>query len=129
MKVLIADVIILDNNKILLVQQRKTEAYGLWSFPGGRVEKDETIEEAVLREVKEELDVKLVEYEFYKLQTIDSRGDKLEIHTFIGKICGNIHLKNDELMSYKWCSLEDVKKMKDSLRSNIIFERCCEAIY
>ena len=49
--------IIIENNKVLLIQQKK----GNWGFPKGRVEKNETECETAIREVKEEtnLDVKI----------------------------------------------------------------------
>ena len=40
------------------VQENK-EMYDLWQFPGGKVEKGETSEEAVLRETAEETDIEL----------------------------------------------------------------------
>lgn len=49
----IADIVFVKNNSVLLVQQRKESAHGLWSFPGGHVENGETLEETVTREVKE----------------------------------------------------------------------------
>jgi 8-oxo-dGTP diphosphatase len=39
---------------------------GHWDLIGGHVEAGETPEEALVREVKEELDIDLKEYEFYK---------------------------------------------------------------
>lgn len=44
---------------MVLIDQRKPEAMlgGLWEFPGGHVRQDERCEDAVVREVKEELDV------------------------------------------------------------------------
>ena len=41
------------DKKILLIQE-KGQAWGLWCFPGGHVEKNETPVQAVIREVKEE---------------------------------------------------------------------------
>lgn len=50
------------NNKILLVKRGTVVFKGYWALPGGRVDSGETIEQAVVREVKEEtgLDVKIV---------------------------------------------------------------------
>ncbi len=49
-------------NKILLVKRGTVVFKGFWALPGGRVETGETIEQAVMREVKEEtgLDVEIV---------------------------------------------------------------------
>lgn len=60
-----AGVIILDDeSRILLVQEKVAGATGLWHIPAGAVEKDEPLEHAAIREAKEEtgLDVELIYY-------------------------------------------------------------------
>ncbi len=54
-------------NKILMQDRRNISKLGEeWGFFGGRIEAGETPEEAVVREVKEELDYKLVDFTFIK---------------------------------------------------------------
>ncbi len=52
--------IIIKNNKILLAQRgrNKSEAYK-WEFPGGKLEVNETVEESLKREIKEELGIEI----------------------------------------------------------------------
>ncbi|MEJ5328459.1 MAG: NUDIX hydrolase, partial [Candidatus Bathyarchaeia archaeon] len=54
--------IILEGGKILLAKRKSTPGEGKWAVPGGLVELGETVEQAVIREVKEEtgLDVAIV---------------------------------------------------------------------
>ena len=47
-----ASVIVVDDAGRILMQQRQDD--GTWSYPGGRVEIDETVEDAARREVREE---------------------------------------------------------------------------
>jgi len=58
----VAAALIDKNNNILIAQRpsQKTMA-GLWEFPGGKVEKGETPETALCRELKEELNIKVIE--------------------------------------------------------------------
>ncbi len=46
--------IIVQDNRILLIQRGHAPNKGLWTVPGGRVEWGETVRDAVVREVREE---------------------------------------------------------------------------
>ena len=48
--------IIKKNNQILATKRGYGEFINMWEFPGGKIEDGETKEEALIREIKEELD-------------------------------------------------------------------------
>ena len=48
--------IMIENNKIFATQRGYGDFKDGWEFPGGKIEKGETPEEALIREIKEELD-------------------------------------------------------------------------
>ncbi len=54
-------VALLDDSGLVLLQQRRSDRAhgGLWEFPGGKVEPDETLDLALLREISEELGIAL----------------------------------------------------------------------
>lgn len=52
--------IIVHENKTLVVQRSESMKLPLkWEFPGGKIEEDETDEECILREIKEELAIEI----------------------------------------------------------------------
>ena len=52
--------LICDNNKFMICQRPENKARGLlWEFVGGKVEPNETKEQALIRECQEELDITL----------------------------------------------------------------------
>ena len=69
-----------DQNQVLFVRRSKEPAKGKWHLPGGFTEVGETIENAVAREVKEELnlDVEVQEYLF----SIPNRYEYKEIEKY-----------------------------------------------
>ena len=54
----VAAVIKNEDGKILITQRNLQKSQGgLWEFPGGKIEPNETKENAIVREIKEELDI------------------------------------------------------------------------
>lgn len=46
--------VVIDDERLLLIRRGHGPAAGTWSVPGGRVERGETVAEAVVRELREE---------------------------------------------------------------------------
>ncbi|MBR0461534.1 MAG: (deoxy)nucleoside triphosphate pyrophosphohydrolase [Erysipelotrichaceae bacterium] len=99
-----------------LIARRSTgspEVFGKWEFPGGKVKPDESEEEAIVREIKEEfdMDVRALRYLtnnicVYPSKTIDLRLYECEY------ISGDFHLHDhfesryvskDEILDYDLC--------------------------
>jgi len=52
--------VIFHNSKVLITQRHSTaHLVGLWEFPGGKREVDETYEECLVREIREELGIEI----------------------------------------------------------------------
>lgn len=62
----VGGIIIDRNNKVLCALRKKEKSLGnMWEFPGGKIEIGETDEEALQRELKEEMDIKIEDISFY----------------------------------------------------------------
>ena len=57
--------IIKDGNKIFATQRGYGEFKDGWEFPGGKVEPNETSKQAIVREIKEELDTTIQVEEYF----------------------------------------------------------------
>ncbi|QQN81988.1 NUDIX hydrolase [Bacillus toyonensis] len=87
--------ILIESEKVLLVKQKVANRD--WSLPGGRVENGETLEEAMIREMKEEtgLDVK-VKNLLYVCDKPDALPSLLHITFLLERIEGEITLLSNE---------------------------------
>ena len=98
--------IIHQDNKILATQRGYGDYKGRWEFPGGKMEEGETEEQAIIREIREELDVEIdverkvctVEYDYPQFH--------LRMHCFWCSIAqGTLQLK--EHQSAQWLAKEE----------------------
>ena len=102
--------IIKENNRYLIVQRNKNKHLGLkWEFPGGKVKSNESFKEALIREIKEELNIiisvhKKIAEELYKDHKID-----VHLYYFIClKLNDTIELREHEKMA--WVEKKDFVK-------------------
>lgn len=103
--------IIIENSKVLLIKQIK----GIWGFPKGHVEKDETELETAIREVKEEtnIDVEVQEDKRYTMNYKTDKGADKEVVLFLAKkIGGDIKPQESEVSVIEWLDFdESIKKI------------------
>ncbi len=59
-------IIINTNSDVLLVKRKFEPKKGFWDLPGGFIEINETLEESTIREIKEELGVKIENIKYFK---------------------------------------------------------------
>ena len=106
-----------------MIAQRnlKKSQGGLWEFPGGKIEKDETREEAIIREIKEELtiDIKVDKYLAEKVFNYPDKDINL-IAMGCTPICGNVKLTEHE--DYKWIKIEEFSKYDFAEADKKVFE-------
>lgn len=105
--------LIIDKNKILLVKEWDDE---WWSFPGGGIEHGESIQQALYREITEELGI----------NPKDIKSNFEIIHTGIGEVVEKLPMTNlfvrvdipadkikptRDVIEYKWFTLEELGKL------------------
>ena len=107
---------LIEKDNKYLIARRSTgseDVLGKWEFPGGKVEKDETEEKAIEREIKEEFEMDIKANKFlinnvckYPTKTIDLRLYECKY------ISGEFHLHDhseyafvskDEIIKYDLC--------------------------
>ena len=112
-KLEVAAAVIVKEGNILATQRGYGEYKGKWEFPGGKIENGEFQEEALVREIKEELnaDINVIDY----LTTVrqDYPNYHLVMHTYICTLKNDIEFvfHNDDELEHDnmiWLDNEDL---------------------
>ena len=75
------------DGRILIARRNRSKRYGgLWEFPGGKVEEGEGLEEALVREIREELDAPIAIDRVYPGYLFSYRSMRAEFHPISGTI-------------------------------------------
>ena len=97
--------IIIHENKIFATQRGYGEFKDGWEFPGGKIEPGETPQEALVREIKEELDIEIEVKDFLETVEYDYPEFHLSMDCFFCVIrSGELVLKEHE--AAKWLTVE-----------------------
>ena len=97
--------IIIHENNIFATQRGYGEFKDGWEFPGGKIEPGETSQEALVREIKEELDIEIEVKDFLETVEYDYPTFHLSMDCFFCTIkSGELVLKEYE--AAKWLTVE-----------------------
>ena len=97
--------IIVKDHKVFATQRGYGEWKDFWEFPGGKIDAGETPEEALRREIKEELDTEIAVGELFTTIDYDYPTFHITMHCYLCTIeNGSLTLLEHE--AAKWLSLE-----------------------
>lgn len=79
---------IIEQDKVLIGKRQSNAYNGLWEFPGGKVEANETLEVALIREMKEELNLKIEIITKLGEVKDTTKTEPLSVHCYACKVIG-----------------------------------------
>ncbi|WP_254528891.1 MULTISPECIES: (deoxy)nucleoside triphosphate pyrophosphohydrolase [unclassified Sphingobacterium] len=100
--------IIIKESRILICQRNSEKSLPLkWEFPGGKQEINETLEDCLLREIREELCIELDIVEKLPSHFHKYSFAEITLHPFVCYIKSGRIILNDHL-AYKWCNKNEI---------------------
>lgn len=103
--------IIIRDGKIFATQRGYGEWKGWWEFPGGKIEPGECPQEALVREIREELDADIEVGELLETVEWDYPDFHLKMHCFICSLVSeSVHLNEHEAAA--WLTRETLRSVK-----------------
>lgn len=108
MKVAVA--VIVDDQQRMLITRRPLHAShgGMWEFPGGKVEPDETPIEALIREVKEEVGLEVHGFEFLGEINHNYIQHAVVLFVYYVQKFSGVALAREMQMDLRWVEMEDM---------------------
>jgi 8-oxo-dGTP diphosphatase len=110
--------IILDRNRVLLVERGREPLKGYWSLPGGVLETGERLEDGIRREVREEtgLEIRIVKVVEIFERIMRDQEHKTEYHyVLIDYLCrasGGKLAASDDVASVEWVPRNALKQYR-----------------
>lgn len=108
--------VIVKDNTILATQRGYGEFKGKWEFPGGKIQDNESKEEALIREIKEELNASINVDKYLTTVEYDYPEFHLIMHTYICSLNNDVefvyHNSNElEHDNMVWLEEKDLDKL------------------
>ncbi|MBN9654705.1 (deoxy)nucleoside triphosphate pyrophosphohydrolase [Halobacillus sp. GSS1] len=108
----VVGVVIMSNGYILCALRSANMSLAHhWEFPGGKIKENETPEEALKREIKEELNCDIVVHSRVEETTQESDSNIINLSTYKAKIIAGIPeaIEHEEL---RWVTIKELNNLK-----------------
>ena len=107
----VAAAIIIKDDSVFATQRGYGEWKGWWEFPGGKIEDGESPEEALVREIREELEAEIEVEQLFETVEWDYPDFHLNMHCFLCSLKSDtLHL--NEHQAAAWLTLETMTSVK-----------------
>lgn len=103
------DAVIIKDTKILLIKRGSQPYKGFWGTPGGYVDWDESAEETVKREVKEETGLEVIKTSLIGVYSNPTRHPKQTINiVYIAYVASGEAKASDDATEVKWFPISEL---------------------
>jgi 8-oxo-dGTP diphosphatase len=100
-----------EENEVLVVQRgEKTEHPFRWEFPGGKLKENETEEECIIREIREELSMDIVICRRMAVTEYDYGIKRIRLIPFVCDTLDELPFLSEHI-AFKWLEPPDIKKV------------------
>jgi 8-oxo-dGTP pyrophosphatase MutT (NUDIX family) len=100
-----------NTNRYLFLLRNKHQKNSYWGIVGGKIEPGETVIQALIREIQEEIGQDYAEKKFIPLETFTSDNNKFVYYTFLVTVENEfVPELNNEHRGYCWVGLNDHPK-------------------
>jgi phosphoglycolate phosphatase len=111
---------------ILMIRTHKWS--NLWGIPGGKIERGESSEAALIREIQEETALEISDIKFIMVQeSIDSpefiRSEHFLLLNYLAKANSHIVTLNDEAEEFQWLPIEKALQIDLNIPTRILMEK------
>lgn len=112
--------------KVLLVRRNFPPNEGMWSIPGGRVELGEGVEEAAVREIREETGLTVEVERLLDVQTLLQRDAEgaIEYHyilvDYLARVLGGRVRLNLESSDYGWFTSKETRRLRTTSGTAVV---------
>ena len=103
--------IIIRNNKVFATRRGYGDWKGWWEFPGGKIEKDECPQEALKREIREELDAEISVGDLLQTVEWDYPTFHLTMHCYVCSLKSE-NLRLNEHEASAWLNKENLNSVQ-----------------
>lgn len=98
-------------HRYLFLLRNGSKYSGTWGLPGGKIDRGETVAQALAREIEEELGGVIAGAKLIPIEKFTSDNGKFTYHTFLIPVDDEfVPVLNDEHRGYAWLSVEDHPK-------------------
>lgn len=104
--------VVLDSGRLLMVKRGREPAKGLWSVPGGRVEKGEYLKGAVEREVLEETGLNVVVDRLLGIHEVVGDPHYVILDFMAGLDGTGEPAAGDDVAEARWVPLDEVASLE-----------------